>query len=305
MRTSSITILKAFTQTWENYQQRIETALDQRLSYAEGGADKLHQALRYCSLGGGKRLRGMLVFAVGEQFGVDRSVLDVPACVVELIHAYSLVHDDLPCMDDDDLRRGRPTCHKAFDEATALLAGDAAQSLAFELLADDDALKVSDRQKVALIATLSKAVGVSGMAGGQSLDMDATNQVLGLGAMQKMHEMKTGALIRASCQLGGLCSERITEEQLALLERYGRAIGLAFQVQDDILDATSDTKTLGKTAGVDQKLHKSTYISSMGLQQAKKTCGQLCDEAVELAGLLGDNQGMLENLAKFVGNRSY
>ncbi len=300
--------MNAFTQSWENYQQRIESALDQRLSYPDGGTggtDKLHQALRYCSLGGGKRLRGMLVFVVGEQFGVERSVLDVPACAVELIHAYSLVHDDLPCMDDDDLRRGRPSCHKAFDQATALLAGDAAQTLAFELLASDGALKISDSQKVSLIATLSKAVGTSGMAGGQSLDMEATKQVLSMEAMQKMHEMKTGALIRASCQMGGLCSPQITKDQLLLLERYGRAIGLAFQVQDDILDATSDTETLGKTAGVDEKLHKSTYISLMGLQQAKDTCAQLCDEAVELAGLLGDNQGMLENLAQFVGNRSY
>ncbi len=247
----------------------------------------------------------MLVYVVGEQMGVSPEVLDVPACAVELIHAYSLVHDDLPCMDDDELRRGRPTCHIAFGEATALLAGDAAQALAFELLANDAALDVSPDQKLAMIATLSEAAGTKGMAGGQSLDMDATNQQLALDALSNLHRMKTGALISASCLLGGLASATVTSEQLDLLKKYGSAVGLAFQVMDDILDVTANTETLGKTAGADEKMQKSTYVTLVGLEAAQQTCADLCSEAVESAQLLGDNQGMLESLANFAGNRSF
>ncbi|MBX2868758.1 MAG: polyprenyl synthetase family protein [Acidiferrobacterales bacterium] len=289
----------------EKYQKRLESALDKRLPGKDVSPENLHRALRYACLGGGKRLRAMLVYVVGEEMGAALNILDVPACAVELIHAYSLVHDDLPCMDDDTLRRGQPTCHVAFGEATALLAGDAAQTLAFELLARDSALDVSSEQKIEMIGVLSEATGTRGMAGGQSLDMDATNQQLSQEALTTLHRMKTGALIKASCLLGGLAAPSVSTDQLELLKNYGNALGLAFQVKDDILDVTANTETLGKTAGADEKMKKSTYVTIMGLEAARQTCADLCAEAVESARLLGDNRGMLASLAQFAGNRSF
>ncbi len=297
--------MEAFSQAREYYRQRVEAALHSRLNSINTGSPRLNDAVRYASLNGGKRLRAMLVYSCGEMAGVSPHVLDVPACAVELIHCYSLVHDDLPCMDDDDIRRGRPTCHRQFDEATALLAGDAAQSMAFELLASDADFLIPDSRRIKCISVLAHAAGLSGMAGGQSLDMEATDRQLDLEQLQTLHRLKTGALIKASCLLGGLSSSTITVDQQQSLESYGEAIGLAFQIKDDILDVTADSKTLGKTAGSDEKMHKSTYVSLLGLDQAERSCRQLIEKAVESARHLGDNQGMLENLANFVVQRSY
>lgn len=247
----------------------------------------------------------MLVYVSGESFGADSNYLDAPAAAVELIHAFSLVHDDLPAMDDDDLRRGRPTCHKAFDEATAILVGDAAQTLAFEILSTDRELDIPADRRIRMIAALAKATGAAGMAGGQSLDMEATSQQIDYLQLKTIHRMKTAALIQASCQLGGLAAVNASEEQLAMLDRYGAALGLAFQIVDDILDVTTDSKILGKASGADEKMHKATYISTLGIQEAKHDLDKLHQDALESARILGDNSGMFIQLADFVVNRSY
>ena len=247
----------------------------------------------------------MLVYASGESFGVDINHLDAPAAAVELIHAFSLVHDDLPAMDDDDLRRGRPTCHKAFDEATAVLVGDAAQTLAFEILATDRDLDVTAERRIRMIAVLAKATGSAGMAGGQSLDMQATSQQIDHHQLRIMHRMKTAALIQASCQLGGLAAANVSDDQLTMLDRYGAALGLAFQIVDDILDVTADSEILGKASGADEKMHKATYISTLGMQKAKHELDKLHHDALESARILGDNSGMFRQLADFVVNRPY
>ncbi len=294
-----------FDLAWSGYRQRVERALEQRLPSAETKPQRLHQALRYACLGGGKRLRAMLVYASAEVFGASMEQLDVAASAVEMLHAFSLVHDDLPAMDDDDLRRGQPTCHRAFDEATAVLTGDAAQTLAFEVLSGDPALTVAATRRLSMINVLAKATGSRGMAGGQSLDMLATGRLIDYPDLVEMHQMKTGALIRASCQLGGLTAESTTDEQLKELDRYGMAIGLAFQIVDDILDVTSDSETLGKPGGADQRMEKSTYVSLLGIDQAREECENLYHQALESARLMGDNSTLFRQLAQFVVNRSY
>jgi geranylgeranyl diphosphate synthase type II len=215
---------------------RIESALDRRLPLVNTEPQRLHAAMRYVTLGGGKRLRAALVIATGEALGAPPDVLDVPACALELVHAYSLVHDDLPAMDNDDLRRGKPTCHKAFDEATAILAGDALQTLAFELLASDPALRIDPAQRLAMLTRLAQASGAAGMAGGQAIDLGAVGRPMALADVTDMHARKTGALIRASVALGALSVPNIDAARLAQLDAYACAIGLAFQITDDILD---------------------------------------------------------------------
>ena len=251
--------------------QRVETALGHALPAESLPPKRLHGAMRHAVLGGGKRIRPLLVYAAGQLFDTDERWLDAPAAAVELIHAYSLVHDDLPAMDDDALRRGRPTVHVAFDEATAILAGDALQSLAFELLAE---APVASELRVAWLRTLSVATGAAGMCGGQALDMAATGQSLTLADLERMHRLKTGALIRASVRMGAMGGS-IDEGTLKLLDTFADALGLAFQVRDDILDVESDSEQLGKTAGKDAAQAKSTYPALMGMDGAKAKLTEL------------------------------
>lgn len=260
--------------------------------------------MRYATLGNGKRLRAMLVYVAGQAFGGELRLLDTAAVAVELIHAFSLVHDDLPAMDDDALRRGKPTCHIAFDDATAILAGDALQTLAFELLATEQTLAIAAERRLRMIAVLAQAVGAAGMAGGQSLDMLATGVEVDYTQLQQMYKMKTGALIGASCMLGGLVADT-SEAQLVALDQYGTTIGIAFQIVDDILDATATSETLGKTAGADQKMRKSTYVSHLGLHQARRESDNLLRQALATADTLGDNPELFKQLAHFVVTRRF
>lgn len=287
-------------------QDRIESALSIRIPNANQcvgkTSEQLAEAMCYSTLNGGKRLRALLVYAAGDMFGVDLEKLDAPASAVEMIHAYSLVHDDMPIMDDDDLRRGRPTCHKAYDDATALLVGDALQSLAFESLCDD---ALSPIQQSKMVKTLAQQSGVFGMAGGQAIDLESVGQSLDINALQKMHELKTGALIRASVRLGALASTQADEAVLAKLDKYAYAIGLAFQVQDDVLDVTADTNTLGKTQGADIALNKPTYPALLGLEAAQKKATDLIDNALAELDNLPYNTHVLAELAQFVIKRAH
>lgn len=284
---------------------RTEQALDRRLPTATQAPSRLHAAMRYVTLDGGKRLRAALVFATGEALGAAPEALDVPACALELVHAYSLVHDDLPAMDNDDLRRGKPTCHKAFDEATAILAGDALQTLAFELLARDAALCVSPARRLDMIARLAAAVGSTGMAGGQAIDLGAVGRLLTLAELEDMHARKTGALIGAAVALGALSAESSDAAQLAPLDAYARAIGLAFQIADDILDVEGDTAILGKPRGSDQKHAKPTYPALLGLDRARLLAREQHAIALESLRPLGDNGRLLGELADFILDRTH
>ena len=291
-------------QTLRGFRARVEAALDQRLPAPNQSPEPLHQAMRYAILNGGKRVRACLVYAAGMALGVEPEPLDVPACAVEMIHGYSLVHDDLPCMDDDDLRRGKPTCHKAFDEATALLVGDALQALAFEILAKDDTLDVSAKRRTQMIATLATASGSYGMAGGQAIDLAAVGKALTLSELENMHRLKTGVLIRAAVRLGALTSEDVTEDRMQVLDTYAQQVGLAFQITDDILDVEGDARTLGKTPGADQAHNKPTYPAIMGLQAAKEKRVKLTESALSALSPLGDGASVLAGLAQYVIQRT-
>ena len=297
--------MSQFESAWNKYKQRVEQALESRLFADSVAPEHLHQGMAYACLGGGKRFRAMLVYACGEAMGASLAQLDTPACAIEMIHAYSLVHDDLPAMDDDDLRRGRPTCHIQFDEATAILVGDALQTRAFEILASKKWNNLESDRQLAMIEVLSSATGSLGMAGGQSLDMLATGQSISYQSLVQIHKLKTGALISASALLGGLSSDLGSEEVLERLRKYGECIGLAFQITDDILDYTADSVTLGKASGADQKMNKSTYVSLIGLEQAKNEANNMSEQAIEYIQGLGDNTAFLEQLANFVVTRSY
>jgi geranylgeranyl pyrophosphate synthase len=282
---------------------RIESALEKALSKQEQPTSKrLEEAMRYSTLDGGKRLRALLVYATGEAFGVDVKDLDAAACAVEMIHAYSLVHDDMPIMDDDDLRRGKPTCHKAFDDATALLVGDSLQTRAFEMLTDS---ALTATQQIKMVKTLAKASGVYGMAGGQAIDLESVGKTVDLTHLQTMHELKTGALIRASVALGALAYNNISQQQLDKLDSYAHSIGLAFQVQDDVLDVTADTETLGKAQGADIALNKPTYPALMGLEQAKQKAQDLISIAHQQLQSFEQDTSVLAKLADFVIERSH
>jgi len=285
----------------DTYMQRLERTMDACLPSADADPDRLHQAMRYaCS--GGKHLRALLVYACGETLGVTPERLDTAACAVEFIHAYSLVHDDLPGMDNDDLRRGHPTVHKAYDEATAILVGDALQTLAFDVLANRGMLDAE--QKISMVSCLSLAVGSLGMAGGQAVDMASEGSVLSIEQLESMHGRKTGALIRAACQLAGIAA-RASDAQSEALEIYGKCIGLAFQIQDDVLDQTGDTATLGKTAGKDQVQHKSTFPSLLGLAQAQHRAAALFNEARVAAGRISDDPAPLLWLTDYIQQRDH
>ncbi|MFM1891017.1 MAG: hypothetical protein RLZ44_94, partial [Pseudomonadota bacterium] len=249
--------------------ERVGAALEQWLPPERQPPQTLHAAMRYATLGDGKRIRPVLVYGAGRALGVDPARLDGAACAVELIHAYSLVHDDLPAMDDDALRRGRPTCHMAFDEATAILAGDALQTLAFQVLCRDPQPDLEPAARLAMLDTLAQASGSRGMAGGQALDIAAVGRQINLAELENLHIHKTGALIRASVRLGTLAAPAATAEQVKALDHYAKCIGLAFQVQDDILDVAGNTATLGKTGGKDAAADKPTYPALLGLDGAR------------------------------------
>ena len=283
-------------------QARMEAALARLLPAAHIAPARLHEAMRYAALEGGKRVRPLLAFAAGELVQASPERLEAAAAAVEMIHAYSLVHDDLPCMDDDVLRRGKPTLHVEFDEATALLVGDALQSLAFQLLAEHR-LCDEPQAQLDMIRTLAAAAGSRGMAGGQQIDLDATGKALALPELELMHIHKTGALIRAAVLLGFSCGHS-NEAERAALDRYAKAIGLAFQVVDDILDVTADSQTLGKTAGKDAAADKPTYVSLWGLDGARAQAKQLLAEslaALERSGLA--DTAALRALAHMVVDR--
>jgi farnesyl diphosphate synthase len=281
---------------------RMESALASLLPSSQVVPKRLHDAMRYSTLGGGKRVRAMLVFAAGEVARGAPERLEIPAAAVEMIHAYSLIHDDLPCMDDDVLRRGKPTCHVEFDEATALLAGDALQSLAFQVLTDQT-LSATPAAQLRMIQLFAVATGSRGMAGGQAIDLDSVGKPLTLPELEYMHILKTGALIRASVMMGALCGEELPAEDVERLDRYGKRIGLAFQVVDDILDEEGDVATLGKTVGKDQAANKPTYTSIMGLAPAKALAEELLGEAHAALEGLGDRARRLHELAEFIVHR--
>ncbi len=285
------------------HQTRIESALEHYLPGSDIHPARLHQAMRYAVMGGGKRVRPLLVYAAGAAMGAPIARLDVPAGALELIHAYSLVHDDLPAMDDDDLRRGRPTCHRTFDEATAILTGDALQTLAFQILARAPELDVEAQVRLRMIDTLAQASGSRGMAGGQAIDLAAVGQTLDIAQLEDMHIHKTGALIRASVLLGALCAPRLDEPRLEQLDHYAKCIGLAFQIQDDILDVTGDTATLGKTAGADTARAKPTYPALLGLEMARQRAADLLIAANEALNGFGTEADALRGLAKFIIQR--
>lgn len=284
------------------YRARANRALEACLPDADREPVVLHEAMRYAVMNGGKRVRATLVYATGDALDADTALLDVPACAVELIHAYSLVHDDLPSMDDDDLRRGKPTCHRAFGEANALLAGDALQTLAFAVLADGAARAPHG---VEMVATLAHASGSLGMAGGQAIDLAAVGRALSLDALENMHRLKTGALIRASVRLGALCGTDVDEKQLTRLDAYADCIGLAFQVRDDILDIEADTETLGKTQGADMARDKPTYPSLLGLEAARQKAEALHERAMSELSSFDARADALRGLSAFIVNRSH
>jgi geranylgeranyl pyrophosphate synthase len=277
--------------------ERVEGVLRRVLPPGEREPARLHQAMRYAALGEGKRIRPLLMYASGDAIGVRPASLDAPAAAVELIHAYSLVHDDLPAMDDDDLRRGRPTTHRAFDEATAILAGDALQVLAFELLANEPMPGVRDAGRIAMIRLLADASGTAGMAGGQAMDLAATGRRLEPGEIEEMHALKTGALIRASVLIACAASERLTDAQRDALDRYGRAIGLSFQIVDDLLDVLGDPAVTGKVAGADALRGKPTYPAIAGVAAARLRAAELAEQGVAALAGFGPEASHLREFA--------
>ncbi|HEX9194935.1 MAG TPA: farnesyl diphosphate synthase [Azonexus sp.] len=293
----------AFADWMAATQARVETALAHHLPAADSIPARLHDAMRYATLGGGKRVRPLLAFAAGELSGAAPEKLDVVACAVELIHAYSLVHDDLPCMDDDVLRRGRPTCHVEFDEATALLVGDSLQTLAFELLASQP--DADPARQLEMIALLARASGSRGMAGGQALDLAAVGRALDQPELELMHALKTGALIRAAVLLGALAGRPLSTDERKSLDRFAKRAGLLFQVVDDILDCTASTATLGKTAGKDEAAEKPTYVSLLGLDAARAYADELRNDALADLAVFGERATRLTALADFICHRQF
>src|ERR1019366_5836079 len=300
-----MTITTTDFQRWASaHQQRIEVQLKGALPSAELAPQRLHQAMRYVALGGGKRVRPLLAFAAGEVTRADVGRVAIAGAAVELIHAYSLVHDDLPCMDDDVRRRGKPTCHVEFDEAIALLAGDALQSLAIQLLADHR-LADDPSAQLEMVRLLAAAAGSRGMAGGQAIDLAAVGVTLSLPELEFMHIHKTGALIRAATLLGARCGAAPDAAEIEQLDRFAKCIGLAFQVVDDVLDTDATTATLGKTAGKDARHNKPTYVSVLGVADAKKLAGELRGDALDALDGFGERALRLRQLADFIVLRKF
>lgn len=299
---NSETLLKPFI---SSCQARIEEQLGNWLPAAERLPQQLHQAMRYSALEGGKRMRPILTYATGEALGIPLDQLDGPACAVEFIHVYSLVHDDLPAMDDDDLRRGKPTCHVAYDEATAILVGDGLQALAFQVLAKDPAMAVTADKRIEMIQVLTMASGSHGMVGGQAIDLAAVGKQLDLPTLENMHIHKTGALIRASVQLAAWAAPELDEVLFKRLDHYAKCIGLSFQIQDDILDEEGDTQTLGKTQGKDRDNDKPNYPALLGLNGAKEKARTLHEEALDSLTVFGERAELLRQLSSYIINRSH
>jgi len=285
--------------------QRVESALEHFLPAAKTLPATLHQAMRYATLAGGKRVRPLLVYAAGQAVQAPTAALNVVACAVECIHAYSLIHDDLPAMDNDDLRRGQPTVHKVFGEAQAILAGDGLQALAFYLLAHANMGDLSAQTRLRMIEQLAQAAGSRGMVGGQSIDLAAVGTQLGIAELEDMHIHKTGALIRAAVLLGALCAANVRNDQLQALDHYGKCIGLAFQVQDDILDVTASTEQLGKQAGADHALDKPTYPGLLGLAGARQRTRELHESATDGLNRFGAEAEPLRWLSAYIVARSH
>jgi farnesyl diphosphate synthase len=288
----------ATVEAWQSrYRGRVEAVLDRHLPAPETAPARLHQAMRYAALGPGKRVRPVLVYATGEAVGLPPEPLDGPAAAVELIHAYSLIHDDLPAMDDDDLRRGRPTTHRAFDEATAILAGDALQVLAFEILAGDASSSVEPARRLEMIRLLAHASGTPGMAGGQAMDLAAVGLRLGRGEIEEMHARKTGALIRASVLIASAAAPLQVPAQRDALDRYGAAIGLSFQIVDDILDVLGDPAMTGKNSGSDAARGKPTYPAIAGIAAARARAAELADAGIAALAAFGPEAQHLREFA--------
>ena len=294
-------MVNSFSKVINRLQKRSNEQLVRCLDQAKA-PEKLSEAMRYSVVNGGKRIRPILVYLTAEALGADLRLADKPATALELIHAYSLVHDDLPAMDDDDFRRGKASCHKQYDEATAILAGDALQTLAFQVIADTD--KLSATIRIALISDLAKAVGVDGMVSGQALDLSHENNDVDLKELKHMHDLKTGALITTSVRFGGLVAEA-DKTTLALITDFGKALGLAFQIRDDILDATGNDSDIGKPTGSDEERGKSTYVTTLGLKEAHVRLKEQQSRADEIAASLGPSGASLQQLTNLVVTRNH
>jgi geranylgeranyl pyrophosphate synthase len=305
VKTASSTENQPFTQRLKTYQERVDAALLRHLPSVNRSATQLPSAMRYAVTNGGKRVRPILAYATGIALEIPLDRVDVPACALEMMHAYSLVHDDLPAMDNDDLRRGKPTCHKAFDEATAILAGDALQALAFTVLALNPDTDVSDSAKLRMVKILGHASGADGMAAGQAIDLEAVGRRLTIEELENMHSHKTGALIKASVLLPAMLLEKPDKALLRSLDGYAGAIGLCFQIVDDILDVVSDTETLGKTQGADIALNKPTYPALLGLAGAQEHAQNMHKAALEAIEDLGPQFDELRMLSNYIVERTY
>jgi geranylgeranyl pyrophosphate synthase len=295
----------AFGAQLESWQARMEVALAARLPGPDVVPARLHEAMRYSVLGGGKRIRPALLFAAARAVGRTEDEVEGAACAIELIHVYSLVHDDLPAMDDDDLRRGRPTCHKAFDEATAVLVGDALQTLAFQVLTQDSALPASPATRLRLVELLAEASGSFGMAGGQAIDLAVQGKQLNLAQVEEMHSRKTGALIRVSVMMAAACAASLDARAHDALAGFAAPIGLAFQIQDDLLDVLGDVSTLGKATGADSERSKPTHPSVIGIEASQERVRLLHAQAIESLATLGMRAEPLRSLANWLLSRHY
>jgi farnesyl diphosphate synthase len=303
MAASAVTA--AFGAQLETWRERMEGALASRLPPVTAVPTRLHEAMRYSVLGGGKRIRPALLFATARTLGLSEDQVEAAACAVELIHVYSLVHDDLPAMDDDDLRRGRPTCHKAFDEATAILVGDALQPLAFQLLARDPKLPASPAIRLRLVDILSEVSGTFGMAGGQAIDLAVKGEKVDIVQIEEMHARKTGAVIRASVLMAAECVPEIDPRSYAALDEFATAIGLAFQIQDDLLDVLGDVSTLGKATGADQERDKPTHPAIIGVEASQERVNLLHGQALEALEIFEGRALPLRSLANWLLSRRY
>lgn len=292
-----------FEKLLQEYQTRIERAMDHWLPSKTTHPSQLHEAMRYSALSGGKRIRPILIYATGDALGIERKDLDGVACAVELIHAYSLIHDDLPAMDDDDLRRGKPTCHKVFGEALAILAGDALQALAFYILSHDKDLPVNNDIRIKMMETLALACGSRGMAGGQAIDLISIGKALEIAELEDMHIHKTGALIRAGVLLSAYCFPGIDESTLQRLDHYGKCVGLAFQIRDDILDVEGETEVIGKTQGADIAQNKPTYPALIGMDNARQQAIELHEDALKSLKPLGERANTLRDISRYIIER--
>ena len=294
---------QVFDSLLEEYRLRVNAALDCWLPQEDVNPVRLHQAMRYAVMAPGKRVRPVLVYATATALGLDLERVDGAACAVEIIHAYSLIHDDLPAMDDDDLRRGRPTCHRQFDEATAILAGDALQALAFYIISHDSRMTEDSAARLTMIKNLAMFSGSRGMAGGQAIDLDAVGKHLNIAELETMHIHKTGALIRTCVQLAALSASGLDRSQFTALDSYAKCIGLSFQVQDDILDVTGDTATLGKIQGADSARNKPTYPSVIGLEASLEKARELHRNALDALSIFGDEADILRHISAWFVER--